>query len=68
MLASKLDPTIKNLMKKEKDKAWTHILGPNEKDNGLDWHIDKDEKLYEETGKIKTPLYGSIFYCHRKLI
>jgi hypothetical protein len=66
--ASKLDPTIKRSYEERKGiELWTHILGPNEKDNGLDWHIDKDEKLYEETGKIKTPLYGSIFYCHQEI-
>lgn len=66
--ASKLDPTIKKSYEERKGiELWTHILGPNEKDNGLDWHIDKDEKLYEETGKIKTPLYGSIFYCHQEI-
>ena len=66
--ASKLDPTIKRSYEERKGiELWTHLLGPNEKDNGLDWHIDKDEKLYEETGKIKTPLYGSIFYCHQEI-
>lgn len=66
--ASKLDPTIKKVYEERKGiELWTHILGPNEKDNGLDWHIDKDERLFEETGKIKTPLYGSIFYCHQEI-
>ena len=42
LAASKLDPTIKKVYEERKGiELWTHILGPNEKDNGLDWHIDK---------------------------
>ena len=67
-VASQLDSTIKKAYEERKGiELWTHLLGPNEKDNGLDWHIDKDERLFEETGIIKTPLYGSIFYCHQEI-
>lgn len=29
---------------------------------GLPYHIDKDEKLYDYTGSIKTPTYASLIY------
>ena len=29
-----------------------------------DWHYDKDEKLYEETQEIKTPLCSIVYYAN----
>lgn len=38
---------------------WTNTLTDTV---GLDWHYDKDEVLYEMTGEIVTPFYGSVLY------
>ena len=42
---------------------WCNILSADDKNlNHLGWHRDKDEKLKEDTGKIISPLVGTIFY------
>ena len=42
---------------------WTNILSPTGSKD-LDWHVDKDEKLYEEHNDIKSPVIGSVLYGH----
>lgn len=38
---------------------WTNTLSQVQP---LDWHYDKDEALWELTGEIVTPVYGSVLY------
>ncbi|MAJ23591.1 MAG: hypothetical protein CMI75_07410 [Candidatus Pelagibacter sp.] len=64
---STLDNRIRNAyLDRAGIEMWTHIISP-EGNKGLDWHIDKDETLYEKKGIIETPVYGSIFYCHQDI-
>ena len=42
---------------------WCNILdADNQAVNHLGWHIDKDEKLKQETGENVCPIAGTIFY------
>ena len=44
---------------------WTGIQTHNTEtghDNKLDIHFDKDESLFENTGKISTPMIGTVYY------
>lgn len=38
---------------------WTNFLN---KDEPLEWHIDKDEVMYEQNQKIDKPMYGAVLY------
>ena len=38
---------------------WTNFL---DKDIPLEWHLDKDEVMYEERQFVDTPMYGAVLY------
>ena len=40
-------------------EIWCNILTP---EGPLVWHIDKDQVHFKETGEVKLPFYGSVFY------
>lgn len=40
-------------------EIWCNILTP---EGPLTWHVDKDQILYEQTGKVSLPMYGSVWY------
>jgi predicted 2-oxoglutarate/Fe(II)-dependent dioxygenase YbiX len=41
---------------------WTGVYGPSKEHKDLPTHFDKDELLYEETGKMVSPVMGTVFY------
>jgi len=43
---------------------WTNFLSPDEP---LDWHIDKDEVMYEESQQLSKPAYGAVLYPDHKV-
>lgn len=42
---------------------WVNHLSPDDGDD-LDWHVDKDEHLYEKEDKIIHPDMGMVLYLH----
>jgi len=40
-------------------EIWCNVLTP---EGPLTWHIDKDQLLYEQSGELSLPLYGSVWY------
>lgn len=43
---------------------WVNHLSPNDGDD-LDWHVDKDEHLFEKENKIINPVMGMVLYLHQ---
>jgi len=43
---------------------WYNILW---RDNGLNWHYDKDEAHWQKTGEIKKPIFGSVLYPYHEV-
>src|SRR6056300_1052654 len=39
---------------------WTGVYGPSKEHKDLPTHFDKDELLYEETGKMVSPVMGTV--------
>jgi len=72
-----VDAPIHNVMQAVAKRLWYHFDPHHEnkgvvgyeywynilwKDNGLNWHYDKDEQHWRETGEIKIPMFGSVLY------
>ena len=45
---------------------WTNPLISGARDD-LPWHYDKDESLYHNTGELRTPYMGMVYYAHKEL-